>query len=110
MTNRSKNSKLFQNKIHQSISDSNRIYVYLKGRKIRALLDTGSCATCISSNLVKTLKISIEPLQTGSINSYFTANNTPLNVLGTAELDINLQGFIVPFTAIVMDNLSDRLF
>ena len=109
MSNKTRNSKLFQNKIHQPISDSNRIYVYLKGRKIRALLDTGSCATCISSDLVKTLKISIESLQPGSINSYFTANNTPLNVLGTAELDINLQGLIIPFTAVVMDNLSDRL-
>lgn len=79
----------------------------IKSQKIRALVDTGSHVTCLSSRIVSKIGLTIDSLKTGDAVAYSAANGSKLNVLGTVEVDLVLNGLHVPFTATVIDNLSE---
>ena len=53
------------------------------------------------------LKLAIDPIKPGELSSLFAANGSRLKALGTVDVDFNLDGLIVPFVAIIIDNLTD---
>ena len=41
------------------------------------------------------------------MKNLFAANGSKLNAIGTIDVDFNLNGLIIPFNAIVTENISD---
>ena len=51
------------------------------------------------------LKIHCDPVDKDQIKEMVSANNSPMKILGSANLNISLQGLILPHTFLVLDTL-----
>ena len=70
-------------------------------KAVRVLVDTGSVSTLVSKELVDRLRLNILPLNMA--NSFLvSANGTALEVIGKAEILINISGLQIPITARVV--------
>jgi len=54
--------------------------------------------------IVDKIKLPIEPVKPGQLCNLFAANGTKLNALGTVNIDYNLNGLIIPFETVVLEN------
>jgi hypothetical protein len=72
-------------------------------------VDTGACRSCVSSDFVKQLKLKAKPLKTGDARILFAANNNAIKTEGTVEIDLKIQGLVIPFEFTVIHNLSQKL-
>jgi len=70
-------------------------------------VDTGAGITCVSKRIFGKCNLHIEPLKPGRLCHFTTANGGKLNAIGTVSIDFNLNGLIIPFDAVVLDNLSE---
>ena len=91
------------------MKNSNYITISIMGRKTKALIDTGSGSTCISKQFVDKIKAKIEPLKPGELSNLFAANGSRLKAIGTVDVDFDLNGLLVPFVAIVIENITDAV-
>jgi hypothetical protein len=96
-------------KIKQTLTDGNFIFIGANFQKVRALVDTGASKSCVSSNFVNQLKLKAKPLKTGDARILFAANNNTIKTEGTVEIDLKIQGFVIPFKFTVIHNLSQKM-
>jgi len=92
---------------YSSLKDSSHISVFINHRKVKALVDTGAGRTCVSKRIIDKCNLHVEPFKPGQLCNFTTANGGMLNAIGTVTIDYNLNGLIVPFETIVLDNLSE---
>jgi len=90
-----------------SLNDSSYIWISINQKKIRALIDTGAGITCISRKLSDKLNLTFESLKPGIIKNFYIASGSSLNAVGIAKIDYNLNGLIIPFDTVVLDNLTE---
>ena len=69
----------------------------------RALIDTGSYHTLISKRFAERNKLCISPISCDNPANLFAANGSVLNVVGSTELPLRIQGLSFPIDALVID-------
>ena len=79
------------------------------GFRSRALLDTGSYYSIISSNLAEKLKLDVRPFATDEDKALYGANGSPLRLAGKVEIMLDIQNLKTPQTLRVCDNLTENL-
>jgi hypothetical protein len=72
-----------------------------------ALIDTGAVTSCISEQFARALRLTPQP--TLDEVKLISANKSPIRSLGTVNVDIAIQGLVVPFTLHVLQSLSHRV-
>jgi hypothetical protein len=92
--------------VDEAISNGNFVFGNINHVKYRLLLDTGASKSCISLSFLKRLKLEAKPLNTGDIRRLFTANQTSIEIVGTIDLDVRIQGLLIPFTFNVLNKLA----
>jgi hypothetical protein len=96
-------------KVRQILTDGNFVFVIANFQKIRALIDTGASRSCVSSKFVKQLKLKTKPIKTGDARVLFSADNNAIKTEGTVDIDLKIQGLVIPFEFTVIQNLSQKL-
>ena len=94
-------------KASNSESDSSYLNILVCHKTIQALIDTGSVISILSRSCLRSLKID-EKFITASSREFILADNSKFHILGTVEIDLKLNGLIVPFNFFVADQLSDH--
>jgi hypothetical protein len=72
----------------------------------RALIDSGATRSCISAKFLQKLHLTPTPLSPDEPQVLFTANKSALRNLGTVELNVCIQGLVIPFTFCVFSDLA----
>ena len=75
---------------------------------VHALIDTGSCKSVVSEQLIKELGVKINK---GSKLSNFltTADGSPMKVLGTAMLNVRISNLSVPYEFLVVSRIQQDM-
>jgi gag-polyprotein putative aspartyl protease len=76
-------------------------------KPVQALCDTGCAASCISEEYAKKMKLIISP-PPDSIR-LISANNSPIENVGSVDVELCIQGLYVPFTFCVLRSLSHAI-
>ena len=74
----------------------------------RILVDTGASRTCISENYLQRIfarQNSHQSIKSCTLTNMLSATGTLLKVLGTIELDIRINNYMIPQTFYVIRNL-----
>ncbi|HSN23527.1 MAG TPA: retropepsin-like aspartic protease [Methylomicrobium sp.] len=90
-----------------TLTNNSFITVQVNRKISRALLDTGSHHSLVSSRFARSHHLAIKPLSAGQTQHLFAANSSRLEVLGTVEVEPRIKGLIFPITAMVIEHLSD---
>jgi hypothetical protein len=86
--------------------DGNFVFITANFQKVRALVDTGASRSCISSSLVQKLKLKYNPIKTGDARVLFSVDNSAIKTEGTVDIDLKIQGLVIPFEFTVMRNVT----
>jgi hypothetical protein len=84
-------------KVKQTLADGNFVFIVANFQKVGALIDTGASRSCVSSNFVKQLKLKPKQIKTGDARILFSADNNAIKTEGTVDIDLKIQGLIIPF-------------
>jgi hypothetical protein len=71
------------------------------------LIDTGAITCCISEQFARFLHL--KPTTTKDKIKLISVNNSPIYSLGTVDVELSIQGLVIPFTMHVLRSLSHRL-
>jgi hypothetical protein len=80
---------------------------FVNHRPIHCLVDTGAVHSCISLDKAKHLKLSILPVE-NDVN-LVTADKTQIVILGYVEVNLCIQGLIIPQCLFVLKQLSNPI-
>ena len=96
-------------KITRHSSDhENCIFVKCGSRTVKALIDSGATKSCVTKHMVRSCNGTILKSDCGTDYMY-TADGTPIEIVGTTVLDINVQGLKMPTKFNVMKKLTHGL-
>jgi len=95
--------------VRQELDNGNFVFLKIKHRNIRTLIDTGVHFSCVSLSLLRALHLEKDVVPAPRDKKLFTADGQPMKVCGTILLSINIQGLIVPFTFHVLERLTHNL-
>ena len=76
-------------------------------KRMQALIDSGAVASCCNLDLVRKLKLKISPPDTNF--SLVSANKSPIETIGTTEVELHIQGLVVPFKLHIVKDLSFQI-
>ena len=71
---------------------------------MKCLIDTGAVASCISEQFAKSLKLTPSPTLQGV--KLVSANSQEIHSLGVTDIDLAIQGLVIPFSVHVLRSLS----
>ena len=71
-----------------------------------ALIDTGAFYSCISFSLIKRLKLQSNIIPVSNYKRLFSADGKPMHVVGTIQLTLDIQDFLIPVTFHVLHRLQ----
>ena len=74
----------------------------------RILCDTGAFCDCISLSFFRKLKVKAEIKPQHLQTRFQAANDATLNVVGVVDLDVRVDGLLIPVTFYVIENLSQN--
>ena len=80
----------------------------MNGHNTRILCDSGAFCCCISSCFYNRIKTKPRIISSDIPYDLKAANNVPLDVLGSVELDVELGGIFIPVQFYVVRNLSQN--
>ena len=76
------------------------------GDKKSALVDTGALKLCTSYNFVKRLQLWPKQLSADEPEFLVAASGAKMPNIGTVEVDVFIQGLVIPFTFCLLNNLT----
>lgn len=77
----------------------------LNHKSARVLIDTGAARSCVSETLVNKLKLKVTKPSADDPPFLYTANRSKIVNLGTVDIDVCIQGLVIPFTFCVFRNI-----
>ena len=86
--------------------NSNRINIVINDVDTIALVDTGASQSCISTYMLRKFDANVKPLNETQQKLLLSADGRRLNVIGTVDLSVNINGDVSTFTFYVLPNLS----
>jgi hypothetical protein len=72
------------------------------------MVDSGTARSCVSRGFVDKLRVTTTPLGSADPPFLFTANQTQMPNLGIVELNISIQGLVIPFSFYVFEALAQN--
>jgi hypothetical protein len=90
----------------QGAISHNFVALSLNYRNVRALVDSGAEKSCISEEFLKRLRMKPEPLSPDESTCLYSANKSEIRKRGTVELNVAIQGLVIPFRFYVLQGLS----
>ena len=88
------------------LENENFIRLNVNSISTLALVDSGAARSCISQKFVNRLRIKVQPLQSGHPLCLSTADCSPLTLIGTVSLTLNIHGLLIPQTFAVLKRLN----
>ena len=88
----------------------NFIFVKANFLRVKALIDTGAQKSCMSENFCRKLHLNPEKPTSGETKNFFTADGKPIQISGTVEIAVKVQGLSIPFTFYVFCGLTTASF
>jgi len=80
-------------------------FIKINCRQTRAIIDTGSCYTCINAYFARKAGIQIIPPNLNEPSVMLGANGAPLEVIGYATAELNISGYMHTAEFTVINNL-----
>jgi hypothetical protein len=90
----------------QGAISHNFVALSLNYRNVRALVDSGAEKSCISEEFLKRWRMKPEPLSPDESTCLYSANMSEIRKRGTVELNVAIQGLVIPFRFYVLQGLS----
>jgi hypothetical protein len=87
--------------------NENFLAVNINFKSAFALIDTGAVTSCISEQFARFLRLT--PQVTSDDVKLISANKSPIHSLGIVEVELSIQGLVVPFHFQVLKSLSHKL-
>ena len=72
---------------------NNFVDISIHRRRIRALVDTGSCHNCLNAKLAKVMKIKYSPISNDIPASLTSASGDDLPVYGMTTINVSIGGY-----------------
>jgi len=92
--------------VSQTLENENFIRLTVNSISTLALVDSGAARSCISQNFVNRLRVKVQPPPSGHPLRLSTADGSPLILVGTVSLTLNIQGLLIPQTFAVLKRLN----
>ena len=87
--------------------NDNFVTVQVNFKNAFALVDTGAVASCMSVQFAKYLRL--KPVPVADELRLVSANKTPMTSVGTVDVNLSLQGLVVPHTFYVLKSLAHNI-
>ncbi len=84
--------------------NGNFIQIFINFRSVDVLLDGGARVSCIGESFARSLRL--KPKVTNDDLKLVSANKSPIHSLGTVEVQLSIQGVVIPWTVHVLKSLS----
>ena len=81
----------------------------IRGKPVKSLIDTGATRSVISENFAVNMGINIFEEIGDERNILTSATGHMLNILGKAEITIKIEGMILAYTFLVVEQLSQNI-
>ena len=88
---------------------ANLIKVGLNGKDTLALVDTGASRSVASEDCRKQIGATLQPLEQGEISQLFAADGRVVKIQGKIDCDININGLIIPFKILIVNQLTQKI-
>jgi len=83
------------------------VALYINYRPVKTLIDTGAVASCISEKMARVLKL--KPQRSSDEIRLVSANQTPIESTGVVQVELSIQGLVIPFTLYVLKSLAHNM-
>ena len=87
--------------------NDNFVTIQVNFKHAFALVDTGAVASCMSAKFAKYLRL--RPVPAVEELKLVSANKSPMRSLGTVEVNLSIQGLVVPCTFYVLTSLAHNI-
>jgi hypothetical protein len=77
--------------VTENFSELSFITIKIQGIRTRCLIDTGSCLSLASKLMAQRMLLRIQPLTEETNHNQFSANGTPLKLLGTTDVTLDIS-------------------
>ena len=81
----------------------------MNNKNVLALIDTGATRTVGSEQWRRQIEADLIQLEPEEQRFLFAADGRKVEILGKIQCDFNINGLIVPFTALIVGNLTQKL-
>jgi hypothetical protein len=87
--------------------NENFLALQVNFKSVIGLIDTGAITSCISDQFARFLRL--KPVPCKDKIKLISANSSPICSLGTVDVELSIQGLVIPFTIHVLKSLSHKL-
>jgi hypothetical protein len=87
--------------------NANFLALQVNFKSVLGLIDTGAITSCISDQFARFLRL--KPVPCKDKIKLISANSSPICSLGTVDVELSIQGLVIPFTVHVLKSLSHKL-
>jgi hypothetical protein len=87
--------------------NENFLALQVNFKSVLGITDTGAITSCISDQFARFLRL--RPVPCNDKIKLISANSSPICSLGTADVELSIQGLVIPFTVHVLKSLSHKL-
>jgi hypothetical protein len=87
--------------------NDNFLALQVNYKSVLGLIDTGAITSCISDQFARFLRL--RPVPCKEKIKLISANSSPICSLGTVDVELSIQGLVIPFTVHVSKSLSHKL-
>jgi hypothetical protein len=87
--------------------NENFLALQVNFKSVLGLIDTGAITSCISDQFARFLRL--RPVPCKDKIKLISANSSPICSLGTVDVELSIQGLVIPFTVHVLKSLSHKL-
>jgi predicted aspartyl protease len=87
--------------------NENFLALQVNFKSVLGLIDTGAITSCISDQFARFLRL--KPVPCKDKIKLISANSSPICSLGTVDVELSIQGLVIPFTVHVLKSLSHKL-
>jgi hypothetical protein len=81
--------------------------LFVNHKSVTCLVDTGAVASCMSESLAKRLKLTPQPVAQNI--KLISANKSPIESKGIVDVELSIQGLVVPFSFYVLASLAHHM-
>jgi hypothetical protein len=87
--------------------NENFLALQVNFKSVLGLVDTGAIMSCIFDQFARFLRL--RPVPCKDKIKLTSANSSPICSLGTVDVELSIQGLVIPFTVHVLKSFSHKL-
>jgi hypothetical protein len=87
--------------------NENLLALQVNFKSVLGSIDTGANTSCISDQFARFLRL--RPVPCKDNIKLISAKSSPICYLGTLDVELSIQGLVIPFTVHVLKSMSHKL-